>query len=59
MPQPPTDWSEAKTLEDYVFELFENQATESKEFKALLRVFGREKMNDLWKKFCSMKQQLK
>ncbi len=39
------------TLEDYVMELFRSKATHSREFKAMLEIYGREKLEAIWKKF--------
>lgn len=40
------------TLNDYVCSLFKEKKTDTPEFKALLRVYGREKLAKIWKDFC-------
>ncbi len=43
-----TDWKGAWTLDDYVVSLFKSRLTEGVEFQALLRVYGRERMTQIW-----------
>lgn len=42
-----SDW----TLEDYVISLFKARKTDSHEFKAILAVYGREKLAAIWEKY--------
>lgn len=52
------DWESAWTLEDYLFELFEMQKTETSEFKTLLGIYGREKMASYYKRYQEKKLEL-
>lgn len=45
------DWQAAWGLEDYVIDLFKRKATDTPEFKTLLKVFGRDKILKIWEKF--------
>jgi hypothetical protein len=47
----PVNWQGSWTLEDYVMSLFEKGETQSPEFKVLLQIYGREKIEELWKKY--------
>jgi hypothetical protein len=51
MPNEPIDWEGACTLEDYVISIFEKKQTDSLEFKALLRVYGRERLEKIWREY--------
>lgn len=42
-----TQWS---TLEDYIVHLIKTKQTETLEFQSLLRIFGREKFKEIYKK---------
>jgi hypothetical protein len=44
------EWSGAWTLENYVLSLFQKKQTQSPEFKILLKLFGREKLEKIWNK---------
>lgn len=46
------DWA---NLKDYVFYLFRTNQIQSKEFQALLKVYGRERLKEMWKEFCERK----
>lgn len=59
MPVEPIDWKGSWTLEDYVISLFDSKQTESSEFKALLSVYGRERMTRIWEDFKSRAKQTK
>lgn len=50
-----TNWN----LEDYVMDLFDRKETKSDEFTYLLRVFGRQKMEEIYKKYLSLKNSTK
>jgi hypothetical protein len=39
------------TLEEYVISLFERKMTDSEEFKALINLYGRAKIVEIWNKF--------
>jgi hypothetical protein len=41
----PIDWQDAITFEDYVLRLFQEGKTDTEEFKALTRIFGKTKIN--------------
>lgn len=45
------DWNGACTFDDYVISLFEEKKTKTDEFDLLLRVYGREKLEKLWKAY--------
>lgn len=45
-----SEWSDAWTLENYILSLFQQKQTETQEFKILLKLFGREKLEKLWNK---------
>lgn len=45
----------AKTLDEYVFSLFDARKTDSSEFKAILNVYGREKMLKIWERYKAKK----
>lgn len=47
----PTDWQEAWTLEAYVIDLIKKKETQSEAFQTLLRIYGREKLEVIWKKY--------
>jgi hypothetical protein len=47
----PIDWSGAWTLDEYVISLFEKKQTESLEFKLLMKIYGREKLVQIWEKY--------
>jgi hypothetical protein len=47
----PIDWSEAWNLEDYVIDLFKKKMTESSEFKTLLKIYGRKKLEEIWNRY--------
>lgn len=49
----PIDWIEAVTFEEYVNQLFQDEKTDTEEFKVLVRVYGRSKLTKLWQKFQS------
>jgi hypothetical protein len=51
-------WKDSQTLEQYVFHLFETRQMDSVEFKAMLRVYGKEKIKDFWKKYKDLKKNL-
>lgn len=42
-------WSEATTLEQHVTSLIEQKRTKTAEFQTLLRVFGRARIEAIWK----------
>ena len=44
----PMDWQRAWTFEAYIISLFEKKQTDSLEFKVMLRIFGREKLEKIW-----------
>lgn len=44
------------SLRQTVFKMFENKETGSDEFKAMLELFGREKMERFWKEFVEEKK---
>lgn len=46
------DWEGTWTLEQYIISLFERGMTNSNEFKAMLYIYGREKLAAIWKKHC-------
>lgn len=46
------------TLDDYLFSLFRNQKTDTSEFKVLLRVYGRERIETAWKTFTQLPKDL-
>lgn len=52
------DWETAWSLEDYLFEIFEMNKFNSEEFKVLLRIYGREKIEVIWKKYREKKAEL-
>lgn len=45
------EWEQALTFEQYVITLFEQKLTRSDEFKALIRIYGRPKLEEIWKKY--------
>jgi len=45
------------TLEDYVVDLFQRGAFESEEFKRLMRLYGREKLEEIWRRYRKMSQE--
>lgn len=44
------EWKEAWTLEEYVVHLIKNKLTQSPEFKLLIRIYGRPKLEGIYKK---------
>ncbi len=42
-------WTDSWTLNDYIVSLVKNRQTESAEFKTMLRIYGREKLEQIWK----------
>lgn len=51
MPIRETDWSGACTFKEYIVSLFEKKMTDSPEFKIMLNVYGRERLESIWKEF--------
>jgi hypothetical protein len=49
MPYQPTEWKGAWTLDDYIVNLIASKQTQSAEFQTMLRIFGREKLEKIWK----------
>lgn len=49
----PIDWRDNCTLKDYVVYLFARNETHSREFQALLRIFGRPKLEGIWRDYKS------
>lgn len=47
----PVDWRGAITFEEYVIELFETKKTDTEEFKSLLRLRGRQRLEEIWKQY--------
>lgn len=47
----PIDWTGTWTLDDYIISLFKNKATESVEFKAMLRIYGRDRLVKVWEEY--------
>ena len=43
-------WKEAVSLEEYISDLFRQKKMNTEEFKTLLRIYGREKLEAIWKK---------
>lgn len=41
------------TLKDYVLSLYQQQKTETAEFKTMLRIYGREKFETWWREYQS------
>lgn len=52
----PLPWSKAWTLEDYALSLIQQNKTQSEEFKTLLRVYGRDKLREIWSKYKANQQ---
>jgi hypothetical protein len=44
----PLEWEKAWELSDYVSSLFEQNKTDTPEFQAMLRLYGREKLAKMW-----------
>lgn len=56
MPIKPIDWSGACTFKEYIVSLFEKKMTDSPEFKTMLEIYGRERLESIWKEFVRGKQ---
>jgi hypothetical protein len=41
------------TLKDYIISLYQQQKTETSEFKAMLHIYGREKLENWWHEYQS------
>lgn len=44
-------WQGTCTLEEYVYSLLKKRMTDSEEFHALIRIYGRERLKKIWKEF--------
>jgi hypothetical protein len=55
-PRPKEVWPEAKTLDQYVVSLILKKQTQGREFKALLEIYGRDKLLAIWEAFKKKKQ---
>lgn len=44
-------WSQVKTLEQVVIRFFERKETSTIEFQALLNLYGREKLERIWRNY--------
>lgn len=53
------DWSEATTWQDRVKFLFETKQTRSEEFQTYLRIYGKERLEKIWKDYIDEKQKIK
>jgi hypothetical protein len=42
------EWKEAVSLREMLYQMFDKQKTESKEFKALLAGYGRPRVTAIW-----------
>lgn len=42
-------WKDSWTLNDYILHMIKTKQTDSLEFQAMLRVYGREKLEKIWK----------
>lgn len=45
------DWEGACTFDEYVISLFEEKKTSTEEFQLIMRVYGRERLEKLWKEY--------
>jgi hypothetical protein len=52
----PADWTDAWKLDDYVISLFERKETHTNEFQTLLKIFGRPKLEKIWKDYRERKK---
>lgn len=43
------EWTDAWTLKEYVLDLIAKRQTDSSEFKILLKIYGREKLEQIYK----------
>jgi len=57
MPVKPIDWEGAWKLEDYIISLFEKKQTESVEFNAMLRIYGRDRLVKIWEEYKAKKSE--
>lgn len=46
-----TNWDEAWPFERYVVQLILDKKTDTAEFKLLVRIYGREKLVEIWEKY--------
>ena len=46
------DWESAMSFEEYVISLFRARAFHTPEFQILLKIYGREKLEAIWKAMC-------
>lgn len=54
------DWSNTVTLEEHIYELFEQGRTETKEFKTFVGIFGASRIAKIWETYqCYKMNQLK
>lgn len=45
------DWETAWKLEDYLMDLFKKKQTHTSEFRILLEVFGKKKIQQVWDQY--------